>query len=180
MTQTFEDFRKEVLKKRSNGKVRNSIGVYQAYKYIRKNKWYDIGRPLKEHEFYSIIRGVNDLLAEEIAKGRTVVLPCRMGSLELRKQKRGAVFKDGKLKVSYPIDWYKTLNLWYTDEEAKEQRVLVRDETGEVFHVKYNKFRANYENKAFYDFTLNRDIKRALKENIRKGIIDALYTEYNQ
>jgi hypothetical protein len=40
-------------------KVNNSLGVYDAYKWIRKNKWFNIGRPLKEHEFYSIIRKVN-------------------------------------------------------------------------------------------------------------------------
>ena len=46
-----------------NHKITNSLGVYDAYKYIRKNKWLDIGRPLKEKEFYRIIREVNKLLA---------------------------------------------------------------------------------------------------------------------
>ena len=46
-----------------NYKITNSIGVYDLYKLIRKNHWYDIGRPLKEHEFYAIIRKVNSLLA---------------------------------------------------------------------------------------------------------------------
>ena len=68
-----------------NVKVTNSWGVYDAYKVIRKHQWYDIGRPLKEHEFYSIIRGINDLLAEDIANGKEVTFPSRMGGLELRK-----------------------------------------------------------------------------------------------
>ena len=31
-----------------------------AYKWIRKNKWLDIGSPVSEHDFYKIIRGIND------------------------------------------------------------------------------------------------------------------------
>ena len=55
--------------------VNNSLGVYDAYKYIRKNKWFNIGRPLTEKEFYSIIRNLNQLLAEEIILGKEVKLP---------------------------------------------------------------------------------------------------------
>ena len=68
-----------------NFKVRGSFGIYDCYKAIRRHKWFDIGRPLKEKEFYSIIRGVNNLIAEEIANGETVTFPEKMGMLELRK-----------------------------------------------------------------------------------------------
>ena len=81
-----------------NVKVTNSWGVYDAYKAIRKHQWYDIGRPLKEHEFYSIIRGINDLLAEDIANGKDVTFPSRMGGLELRKIQSDISIVDGKLK----------------------------------------------------------------------------------
>ena len=40
-------------------KITNSFGVYDSYKWIRKNKWLNIGRPVTEHEFYSIIRTMN-------------------------------------------------------------------------------------------------------------------------
>ena len=76
-------------------KVTGSIGVYAAYKYIRKNKWYDIGRPLKEGEFYKIIRRINDYLAEELTKGNEIKLPLRMGSLEIRKKPSRVAIVDG-------------------------------------------------------------------------------------
>lgn len=60
-------------------KVTNSIGVYSAYKFIRKNKWLNIGRPLTEHEFYSIIRTVNNYLASSFIEGYTIKFPHRMG-----------------------------------------------------------------------------------------------------
>ena len=175
-SQSFENFRQKVLgKKHKNFKISGSIGVYDIYKHIRKNKWYDIGRPLKEHEFYSIIRGINNLLADEIVKGNTVTFPCKMGSLELRRSNRGAFFKDGSLKVTYPVDWNKTLRLWYKDEEARKAKTLVRIENKTIYYVRYCKEKADYNNKAFFGFSLNRNIKKKLKENLNTGLTDALY-----
>lgn len=173
----FEEFRDKIQKKnqKKQAKVRNSYGVYDTYKAIRKKKWPNIGRPLLEHEFYSIIREVNNLLAEEVAKGNTIVFPSKMGKLELRKKEVGAVISKGKLKVTYPVDWEKTLLLWYNSDEARINKTLVRTESTEVFYVKYNKFNATYENKCFYEFSLNRFIKRALKDNIKTGNIDTLW-----
>lgn len=171
----YKAFRREILSSRTEGKVRNSIGVYTFYKMIRKHKWFNIGRPLKEHEFYNIIRSINNLLAEEIALGNSVNFPCRMGTLELRKYQPTARFVNGKLRLSYPIDWEKTLKLWYTDEEAKKNKILVRLEETDVYKIKYSKYKANYENKSFYEFSVNKGIKKSLKDNIKKGLVDTAY-----
>jgi hypothetical protein len=47
----MNDFRSRVLKLNEHRvhKVNNSVGVYDIYKAIRKNKWYSIGRPITEH-----------------------------------------------------------------------------------------------------------------------------------
>ena len=73
---------KRVTSKRLH-KVRNSIGVYDIYKHIRKNKWYNIPRPLKEGEFYKIIRSVNQYLGKALSEGREIKLPHRLGKIEL-------------------------------------------------------------------------------------------------
>lgn len=173
----FRDFRNDILKthEKRNAKVRGSVGVYSIYKAIRKNGWLDIGRPLKEHEFYSIIREVNNLLAMEIGKGNTVNLPSRMGSFELRKFQPSARFVNGRLRVTYPVDWDKTLRLWFTDKEARENKTLIRMEEDHVYRVKYNKHNANYENMGFYEFQLNGKIKQMLKKNIKAGKVDTAY-----
>lgn len=173
----FKEFQEIVQKKRTKkkAKVSNSWGVYDAYKHIRKNGWYNIGRPLKEHEFYSIIRGINNLLAEEIVKGNDIHFPHGMGKLELRKGKREAYLKEGKLVVTYPIDWNKTLKLWYENEEARNKKILIRRETEYVYKVKYNKHAAQYKNQCFYEFDTNRFIKQKLKENIIKGKADSIW-----
>ena len=92
-------FMEEVLRLHDsrNHKVTGSLGVYDAYKYIRKNKWFDIGRPLKEGEFYKIIRGVNNLLATELIKGNQINLPHRLGTLEIRKRPTRVAIVEGKL-----------------------------------------------------------------------------------
>ena len=173
----YNEFLNQVLKKSQSKKckVRNSFGIYDCYKYIRKNQWYNIGRPLKEHEFYSIIRSVNVLLADGLANGNDIHFPHGMGVLEVRKFPRGVKIIDGKLVNTYPVDWNKTLKLWYEDEEAKNNKAVIRFENDYIYQVLYNKYKANYGNLCFYEFDLNRFIKVALRDNINKGKIDSLW-----
>lgn len=171
----YSEFRKYIQNssKRCH-KVTNSLGSYDAYKYIRKHKWFNISRPLTEHEFYQIIRRVNNCLAEELVNGNDITFPNRMGKLELRKRNSLPVIdKNGSLKVTYAIDWDSTLKLWYNDEEAFNNKTLIRLPERSIFRVKYNKDSANYENKSFMEFQINRDIKTRLKQKIKNNEIDA-------
>ena len=179
----METKRKEILKVSGprKHKVTNSLGVYDAYKYIRKNKWFNIGRKLTEHEFYSIIRKINDLLADNIVSGTEIILPYRMGKLELRK--KAAVIKvnnNGEVKTNLPIDWDRTLKLWCEDKESMEKKTLVRVEEKELFRVFYNRMKCNYNNCSFYEFNVNRNIKKRLKQNIKDGIVDAYIMNYGR
>lgn len=175
MISGWEDFRKEVLKVNSTRKhrINNSNGVYQSYKWIRKHKWLNIGRPLTEHEFYSIIRKVNNYLADELTNGNDVTLPCNMGRLEIRKNKPNIKIKNGKVKTDLPIDWDRTLKLWYDDEESFKSKTLIKMEEKEIFKVYYNRLRCDFNNQSFYQFIINRNIKRVLKQKIKEGQIDA-------
>lgn len=174
----FEEFRTLIARKgkKKYFKVTNAFTIYQIYKYIRKQHWYDIGRPVTEKEFYSIIRRVNKRLADNIVLGENVKFPYNMGELELRKFERGVrINKNGELKVDYPIDWDKTLRLWFEDEEARKNKIIVRDESGHIYKVLYKKFNANYNNRVFYEFKLHQKVKKALKDNINKGITDSIW-----
>ena len=171
----MDEFRKQVLK--INGprvhKVNNSYGVYDIYKYIRKNKWFDIGQPVTEHQFYSIIRRKNNLLADALIHGHDIELPCRMGVIEVRKYDARISIENGKVKTNLPVDWDRTLKLWSEDEEAYKERTLVKMEEKEIFKVCYNKTRADFQNKGFYQLQINRDLKIALKKKIKLGNFDA-------
>lgn len=172
----MDELRKEILRVHDSRehKVTNSLGVYDAYKWIRKNKWLNIGQSLKESDFYAVIRGVNDLLADNISNGIEVVFPHRMGKLEVRK-KNVTIRKDekGNIHTNLPVDWDRTLQLWCEDKESMDKKVLVRLEEKELFKVFYNRLNCNYRNCSFYEFNVNRSIKKRLKQNIKAGMVDA-------
>ena len=50
---------------------------------------------------------------------------------------------------------------------------LEEREVENIYFVHYNKGTAIYNNKRFYEFNPTREIKKLLKDNIEKGIIDA-------
>ena len=170
-----EEIRKQILKVSNTRKhsVNNSLGVYDAYKWIRKNKWLNIGQRLTEHQFYYIIRNINNLLVDSFLESNDIELPCRMGTIELRKSKSVIKIDNGKLVTNLPIDWNRTLKLWSEDEEAYKERTLVKMEEKELFKIYYNKSRATFENKSFISFKANRDFKIRLKNSIKNNLIDA-------
>lgn len=171
----MDEFRRKILK--VNGprkhKIKNSSGVYDSYKWLRKNKWPDIGKPISEHLFYSVVRTVNNHLADLLAAGNDIQLPHNMGRIEIRKYEPNIHIKEGKVIANLPIDWDRTLKLWSEDEEAWKERVLVKMEEKEIFKVYYNRGKATYINKGFFDFSTNRELKKKLKYNIKSGHIDA-------
>lgn len=174
----FIDSIKKVKDSRTH-KINNSLGVYDSYKWIRKNKWLNIGRPLTEHEFYSIIRTVNNYLVENFLAGHDIKFPYNMGTLELRKYPPTYKINNGKVETNFPIDWDETLKLWYEDKEAFNNKTLVRFDRKELFRVIYNKKYANYTNEAFYEFRVNNDFKRRIHKRVKDGMLDAFTTINN-
>lgn len=170
----YNNFRAKVLKvnKKKKFKVRNSYGTKQGWRWYKKNKWLD-GEPVTEKQFGIIIRTINEALIEQLLNGSDINLPHRMGRLELRKVKSRIEFKDGKLDTNLPVDWDRTLKLWYEDAKSYEDRVLIRKEYKEIFRIIYNKSKANYNNKTFYQFTPHRDVKKKLSERIKQNETDA-------
>jgi hypothetical protein len=174
--ESLREFRRRVcnVNHPEHYRINNSLGVYDAYKWIRKNKWFNIGRPLKEKEFYSIIRSVNQYLCDYIASGEEVILPQKMGIISIRKRLRNIrIDEDGKIYSNLPVDWESTIKLWYEDKEAYESKTLVRVDEKEIFRIYYDKVKANYNNKSFYEFSFNKDLKVKLKQKIKEGVVDA-------
>lgn len=174
--ESLSDFKKRIKKvdKSRKHKIRNSLGVYDGYKYYRKNKPDDKRYILNESQYFSIIRMMNNHIAEELSNGNDVKLPCRMGTIELRKFSRELkIDKKGNYYINMPIDWDKTLNLWYEDEEAMKNKILIRIDSQEMFRLYYNKNGANYANKSYYEFSFNKELRSNLSRNLKNGTIDA-------
>lgn len=170
------EFKKRVRKLSEHRvhKVRGSLGVYDGYKHYRKNKPKDKKYILSESQYFSIIRQVNNLLVDEIVSGNEIKLPHRMGTLEVRKCERSIKLnKNGEVVTNLPIDWDGTLKLWYEDKEAYKDKTLLRLDEQEIYKLYYNKTNANFNNRAFYTFVFNKELRQRLKRNIRLGIVDA-------
>ena len=173
MSKTFEEFRKSILKvnDKRHHKIKGSLGVKEAFFWCRRNKLFR--EKILEKDFYRIIRTVNNLMAAHLESGSDVKFPQRMGQLEVRKFSPYVKFKDGKLKTNRGVNWYATLALWSEDEDAKENKVLVRSEDKEAFIIFYNKMIANYKNKTLYQFKPNRELAIRIRKAGNEGIIDA-------
>lgn len=173
----YEEFIKDVKRVTypRTHKIKNSIGVYDAYKYYRKNKPKESKFVLTESQYFTIIRTFNNLLAENISLGIDVKLPYMLGTIELRKFKP-TIYIDpntDKLKINLPINWTETHKLWFEDEESHKEKKLIFLEEDAIYKIKYNKYKAKYKNKKFYNFNINRNIKIKLKHNIKNNLIDA-------
>lgn len=166
----MDDFRKEVTKVcgKKKFKVTNSWLVQDGHRYIRRNKWFDVG-PVSEHDYYAIIRKVNEALIRRFYDTCAIKFPHRMGGLTLKKIQPKLEFKEGKLINHLPVNWDATLTLWSQDKEAYKDRTLIRHESREIYRAVYTKGTAAYNNKVFYRFTLHRSVKLKLKERIMNG-----------
>lgn len=171
---TYHNFRLKVIKAktRKKARIRNSYGTKQGWRWFKKNKWLG-GEPVTEKQFGIIIRRVNEYLVQQLLEGHDVVFPHKMGKLELRKTPARIEFNNEELSTNLPIDWERTLKLWYEDAESYDNRTLIRKEYREIFRIVYNKTKANYNNKTFYKFTPHRNVKKALSEKIKNNEIDA-------
>lgn len=168
---SFKDFSNAIRKSIGKRKSSKSYGLKDAFHYYMNNSKYRLTRV----EFMKVITTINDLVKEELLKGGSFSFPLNMGTIEIRKTIRTPKLVNGKVKITYPIDWASTLKLWYEDPKAKEAKTLVRLESPIVYQFFYKKERADYYNRMFYRFNVSRGLKQRLKDNINNGIIIDAY-----
>ena len=168
----LEEFSASIKKVKGPRKhrVTGSYGIYDGYKFYRKNKPKIKEYYITESQYFTITRKINNLLAELLASGNEIILPCHMGMLEIRKSGTYIKLENNKIKTNLPIDWGKTLKLWFEDSEAYKDKTLVRCEETDLFQIYYNRYNANYTNKVYYGFTPNRNLKQQLKISVRNGL----------
>lgn len=172
--QTLEEFKAErSLVHRGKGVFRNSYGVYDYYKYYRKNREKGSRWKITEKDFYDLVRQVNQILAEELIEKGKVDLPHKMGTLEFQKVPR-QIYQDknGNYKTNQKIDWSKTFELWYEDDEAYKNKTLVRFDRDDLTKFHYRKVNAEYVNKTFYTFLIQKELAVAFIKRRPNGFND--------
>ena len=97
-----------------------------------------------------------------------------MGRLVLmKKQLKSWIDPSGKRRTSRKINWDKTLELWYENEQAYKNKTLLYFEGDDEIKIRYFKDKAVFKNKNYYEFLPNRDIyRRARSESVISTIIN--------
>ena len=171
--ETLREFKSRIRRacgKRGKSKITDSYGVYDAYRWVRKNKWLDIGTHLTEHQWYRMIQIMHNYFKDKLLHGESVQLPCRMGALELRKFEAAVhLTEDGRIRTTKPVNWDATLELWYNDPEAMANKTLIRFDVKEKYKFYYNKAKSKYTNQWCFQFRFNRDMTKAINDALQKG-----------
>lgn len=151
---------------------KNSFIIRDYYLYYCKHK--KRGEHfLTEMQYSKIIGSVHKYLVEELLNSGIIKLPLSMGSISICKVPISTKLVDNKIKTNKWINWNKTLDLWYEDEQSYKKRTLVRFDTKYRFKVVYSKKYATYNNKTFMNFYPVESLRDLIYEKMSKGELDA-------
>lgn len=175
---TLEEFKINVGKRRNQPRKHKPLKVYglkDYYKYY-KEKCENTNKNILPYKiFANIIWDTNDFLKNRIGNnGLSIMFPCDIGSLSLAKHEIKKCIVDGKLVTDAKVDWNKTLELWFEDKEAMNNKTLVRINRKDRCYVAYNKEDAKFINKRYFLFQCNRQLKELVAKNYKDGKIDAI------
>ena len=165
--------------KRAKDKILSHYGLTDYYKYYLKNT--KSKNPIDNKKYMSVIDdfnlGVIDMILHEEIQSYTI--PKVGCTLKVGKRKNTPIIKDGVLVNRLPVDYKSTKELWETNEEAKEKRILVRftnNHTNKyIYRIKFAKDGEAYKNKKYYSFVPSRSFKRALAKRIFDNDLDSFH-----
>lgn len=183
MSQSSEvqEFSRKVQgKQRPEHDVRGSWGVKDYYRFYRKNRPKEKKYVLTDSQYFSIIRSVGKKLTKALLDYKLIILPENMGTVEIQKYQRNVRIVDGKGVCDGPVDWEKTLNLWYEDPEAYRKRTLIKADFPEFFRVRYSTKGCNFKNRRYYQFRPIKETVERLVANMKSGFTDAPYMIYDE
>lgn len=147
---------------------KTDCNIRDSYKIYKKKE--DCNLDIKS--YIEICNDYNKFLMNKVFEGFEVVLPLRLGTLQITGTKQKIEFNEnGEPKL--PPDWKKTKELWDKCPECKEKRQRVfhtNDHTGGVrYKLIWSKNRVILRNKSFYSFRLTRTNKREIYQRVLRG-----------
>jgi hypothetical protein len=158
-------------------KIKIHHGLKDYYKFY-KSKYPD--SELTHNQFSKVFRMFNLELAKRVVEDRGVKLPFGFGSIDMVKIKKTVYENDeGVIVNRKPVDFKATKNLWESNKEAKDKKILIRHNNihsdGYTFRIWYNKKYCNYKYKSFYFFKPVRKFSRS----VTKRVFDLTKSKYD-
>lgn len=148
-------------------RIKKDYGMSDYYKYYCNNS----SSPISSNKFNKIISDFNNEIVNLIINENLEYRPTKLQfTFCIRKTKKIPKIKDGKLVNTSPIDWKSTKELWESNEEAKEKKILLRFLNNHtfkyVFRIKGLKHGLRYKNKIYYKYKPARRFQRLLAKRI--------------
>lgn len=160
-------------------RISRDYGITNFYKYYKKNSL----NPVSAIKYNNIISDFNSTIVQMIIEeGLEYKIPKISNTICIRKYKNVPKIQDGKLINKGPIDWKSTKELWASDEEAKEKKIILKylnNHTSKyIFRIKMLKHGRIYKNKSYYKFKPARSFQRLLAKRILNPNLET-FNAYN-
>lgn len=126
-----------------NHKIGKCYGIKDYYEYYNSikpgYKKYRIGFK----QYSDIINLFHLRLIERLFEYKTLPL-YKVGHIEIQKYINAPKLVDGELVYKAPVDWKKTYELWYEDEEERESKTLVKIQNRDNHFFRFKFFNRYY------------------------------------
>ena len=175
MEQTFEEYLKEAKNVNSNRthKITGSQNTISGFHYYRKIRPQEKEFVLKDKEYLSIIREMNNLVADYLVENKSIRLPSGFGKLEIVKHEtKSWIDENGKFISNKMIDMHNTFKLWHEDEEARLNKTKVRHDEEFIFRLRYPRNGRIFKYNGYFSIKFNRQLRHNLMLAIKTGNYD--------
>lgn len=165
---------------RSKGRYHSDFSNLKQYRMYTKeysnptslklwnSMWIDFWNGYKDKD-----KEIQGIFEKIILENLEVELPYRMGTLKIAKKKVQVKLKpDGTLNTKIlAVDWGATEQLWKDNSEAKKNKVRIFHTNahtgGYRMSWNWNRTRANFKNKKYYNININRTSDRVLSHILK-------------
>ena len=168
------DIQLRKVKEKKNKKYTNSYTTRDIFYIIQKNiKKLNI----TIETFSKIVKSINQRIAEKVIDGETVYLPSGMGRLSIGKSQVKIIKINGKYASTGIVDWKSTKKLWYEDEEAARDKIVIyfNQVKDDIFRFQYSKRNCRVKNLRYYVFRPHRKVKIQMKYIDKNNIVFEKY-----
>lgn len=175
MNQSFDEYLKIAKNVNSNRKhkITGSQNTISGFHYYRKIRPKESEFVLKDKEYLSIIREMNNLVSDYLIENKSIRLPSGFGKIEIVKyETKSWIDESGKFVSSKRVNMNETFKLWYEDEESRNNKTLIRYDDDFIFRIKYPQIGRIYKYNSYFSIRFNRKLRYKLMLAIKSGNYD--------
>ena len=156
----FQHYRHSVWRYQGGLTVRGT----RRKRMAKNSKW-----NISKSQFRKILSSINSLLLEATLQGEDIKLPVDFGIIYARQKPiYTKLDEEGNLKTNRAINWKETLNLWFEDKEARENKQLVYQDNCTAKPYMRMQF-GDFTNKRFLCFKPTHNVMRRVTRTMGKG-----------